>query len=83
MAYTVRDAAGVVVAGDDELDDVMKAAALLIGGSVVDESTGETVYAAKPIPTAEKLAAQVVLPDPDDAPEVVDLTEESDDASPR
>ena len=69
MAYTVRDAAGVVVAGDDVLDDVMKAAALLIGGSVVDEATGDTVYAAPPVRTPEELNAETLAGlEVDDAP---------------
>jgi len=69
MAYTVRDAAGVVVAGDDVLDDVMKAAALLIGGSVVDEVTGDTVYAAPPVRTVEELNAETLAGlEVDDAP---------------
>lgn len=69
MAYTVRDSAGVVVAGDDVLDDVMKAAALLIGGSVIDESDGSTVYAAPPFRTVEEKQAlrdaELDLPDDD------------------
>lgn len=59
MTYTVRDSAGAVIAGDDEVDDVMRAAAMLAGGSIVDESTGETVYTSKPVPTPEQMHAEI------------------------
>lgn len=43
MAYTVHNAAGDAIAGDDQLDDVLKAAALIAGGYVTN-AAGEVVY---------------------------------------
>ncbi|QDP45550.1 hypothetical protein SEA_FUZZBUSTER_66 [Microbacterium phage FuzzBuster] len=43
MGYRVLDAEGELIAGDDTLDDVLKASALLINGWIVDEA-GEVVY---------------------------------------
>lgn len=62
MAYTVRNAEGEVVAGDAELDDVLKAAAMLVGGSVIDEDTGRSVYVAPPLPPSVQVPA--LEPDP-------------------
>jgi len=44
MTYTVHSAAGEAIAGDTELDDVLRAAALIAGGYVTDDSTGERAY---------------------------------------
>lgn len=43
MGYRVLNTEGGLVAGDDVLDDVLKAAALLVNGRVVDEK-GVNVY---------------------------------------
>lgn len=65
MAYTVRNAEGEVVAGDAEFDDVLKAAAMLVGGSVIDEDTGRAVYTAPTPPPSVQVPTE---PDPDDLP---------------
>ena len=42
--YTVKNAAGTPIAGDDVLDDNLKAYAAREDGQVIDSYTGEVVY---------------------------------------
>jgi len=72
MGYRVLNAQGELVAGDDVLDDVLKAAALLVNGRVVDDR-GVVVYSSpgheealrRSEEEATRLAAEI---DPHDAP---------------
>ena len=42
--YTVKNAAGVPIAGADTLDDYLRASAAREDGQVIDSHTGEVVY---------------------------------------
>jgi hypothetical protein len=55
MGYRVLNAEGELTAGDDVLDDVLKAAALLVNGSVVDEN-GDEVYESPGLRSAREAA---------------------------
>lgn len=44
MTYTIKNAGGEVVAGDDVLDESTKLAAFDIGGTIVDDADGSIVY---------------------------------------
>jgi len=57
MQYTIKDPAGVAQAGDDVLDDVMKARAEVYGGHIEDEN-GETVYVSKAKRERDEAAAE-------------------------
>lgn len=42
--FIVKDQAGKDVAGDDNLDDSLKFAAVQVGGKIIDTRTHEVVY---------------------------------------
>ena len=44
MTFSVLNADGVAVAGDDVLDEQMRESARAHGGVIVDDATGETVW---------------------------------------